>query len=224
MRLREETSSPEVPNEKPGVGGAEDSSVVPDVAGNRKKASLRAGENQLCKRGVGAAKRVALVAICAATIEVGKLALSFLPNVEVVTLLCALFGYCFGWWGVLSAVVFVFVEIPLYGIHTWVISYFLYWPLVSLVFLLFRKAGIRNRWIFTGAAVLLTVWFGVFTSLVDVGLFTGFFDRFFYRFGIYYMRGIAFYIVQVVCNLIVFPTLFLFLERKISPFCKRFLS
>ena len=176
------------------------------------------------RRFPSSARRVALVAICAAIIEVGKLALSGLPNVEVVTLLCALFGYCFGGWGVLSAVVFAFVEIPIYGVHTWVISYFLYWPLVSLVFFGFRRIGLRNRWLFTGAAVLLTVWFGVLTSLVDVGLFTGFYDRFFYRFGIYYMRGIWFYVVQIACNAVVFPTLFLFLESKISPFRKLFLT
>ena len=176
------------------------------------------------RRGVTTAKCVALVAVCAATIEVGKLALRAVPNFEVVTLLCALFGYSFGWLGVLSAIVFVFIEIPIYGVHTWVISYFLYWPLVSLVFFGFRRIGLRNRWLFTGAAVLLTVWFGVLTSLVDVGLFTGFYDRFFYRFGIYYMRGIWFYVVQIACNAVVFPTLFLFLESKISPFRKLFLT
>ena len=39
-----------------------------------------------------AARVVALVGIMAATLECGKLVLSFLPNIEVVTLLCALYG------------------------------------------------------------------------------------------------------------------------------------
>ena len=174
-------------------------------------------------RGSFAARRVALVAVCAALIEAGKLALSFLPNVEVVTLLCALFGYVFGGYGILSAAVFVCIEPLIYGFNTWVISYFLYWPFVSAVFFLLRRAAIRNRWVLTAAAVLLTVWFGVLTSLVDVGLFTGFYERFFYRFGIYYMRGIWFYVVQILCNLFLFPTLFLFLEKKIRAFRRRFL-
>ena len=40
------------------------------------------------------ARAAALVGIMAATVECGKLALSFLPNVEVVTLLIALFSVC----------------------------------------------------------------------------------------------------------------------------------
>ena len=63
----------------------------------------------------GAAKKIALVGISAATIECGKSALAFLPNIEVVTLLCALYGYAFGMLGVLSAVVFVCIE-PLCGL------------------------------------------------------------------------------------------------------------
>ena len=49
---------------------------------------------------LGGARLVALVGIMAATVECGKLVLSFLPNIEVVTLLLALFGYVFGWAGV----------------------------------------------------------------------------------------------------------------------------
>jgi hypothetical protein len=66
-------------------------------------------------------RAIALVGICAATIECGKLAFSAIPNFEVVTLLTALYGYAFGWVGVLSSVVFVCIEQLLYGINTWVV-------------------------------------------------------------------------------------------------------
>ena len=156
----------------------------------------------------GAIFRVALVGICAALIEAVKLALSGIPNVEGVTLLCALFGYCFGWYGVLSTVGFVSIEPLIYGYNTWVLSYYLYWPFVAIMFLLLRKRGVKNRFLLTVIAVLLTVWFGVLTSLVDVGLFTGFFKNFWHRFAIYYWRGIWFYLVQIICNAVVFPLLF----------------
>lgn len=172
----------------------------------------------------GAIFRIALVGICAALIEAVKLALSGIPNVEGVTLLCALFGYCFGWYGVLSTVVFVSIEPLIYGYNTWVLSYYLYWPFVAIVFLLLRRAKIKNRFVLTGIAVLLTVWFGVLTSLVDVGLFTGFFKDFWHRFAVYYWRGIWFYVVQIVCNAVVFPLLFrplsdllIGLENKFFP-------
>ena len=164
------------------------------------------------------AYRVALVGICAATIECGKLILTFLPNVEVVTLLTALYGYAFGVWGVISAVVFVCIEPLIYGFGSWVISYFIYWPLVALVFMLLARLRARSRWLLTGVALVLTVFFGVLTSLVDTGLFLGYYDRFFYRFSITYMRGISFYMTMLITNAVAFPTLFPPLYRAISRF------
>ena len=164
----------------------------------------------------GAAKKIALVGISAATIECAKLALAFLPNVEAVTLLCALYGYCFGYLGVLAAIVFVFIEPIVWGVNTWVVLYFIYWPLVAFVFMLFGKARMKNRWILSAVAVLLTVFFGVLSSLIDVGLFSGYFDNFFYRFSIYYLRGIPFYIAQIATNAVVFPLLFLPLSQKLQ--------
>ena len=164
----------------------------------------------------GAAKKIALVGISAATIECAKLALAFLPNIEVVTLLCAIYGYVFGWLGVLSAVVFVCIEPLIWGINTWVILYFIYWPLVAFVFMFFGKAGIKNRWILTSVAVFLTVCFGILSSLIDIGLFSGYFDNFFYRFSIYYLRGLPFYLAQIATNAVVFPLLFIPITNKIK--------
>lgn len=42
------------------------------------------------------AKRIALAALFAALVSGGKLALMFIPNVEVVSILLAVAGYCFG--------------------------------------------------------------------------------------------------------------------------------
>ncbi len=152
--------------------------------------------------------RIALTGICAALIEAVKLALAFLPNVEGVTLLTALFGYCFGWTGILSSLIFVSIEPLIYGYNTWVLSYYLYWPFVAFVFMLLGKKGVRNRVALTAIAMILTFWFGVLTSLVDVGLFTGFWDDYWNRFWIYYLRGTWFYVIQIACNTVVFPLLF----------------
>lgn len=169
-------------------------------------------------KGGSIAYRIALVGICAASIECGKLVLAALPNVEVVTLLSALYGYTFGVWGIISALVFVCIEPLIYGFGTWMISYFIYWPLVALVFMLFAKAKIKSRWVLTAAALVLTVLFGVLTSLIDTGLFLGYYENFFYRFGITYVRGISFYVTMLVTNAVVFPTLFPPLYSAISRF------
>ena len=56
------------------------------------------------------ALKLALIAIMAATLEGGKLALSFIPNVEIVTLLCAVYGYVFGFYGIIATYIFVGIE------------------------------------------------------------------------------------------------------------------
>lgn len=160
------------------------------------------------KRSRRSVYHVALVGMMAATLEVAKLMLALLPNIEVVTLLCGLYGYVFGIWGVLATVVFVTIEPLIWGFGTWIISYYLYWPLVALIFLLFGKAKVRNRVLLTATALVLTLWFGVLTTLVEVGLFSGSYDRFFYRFTVTYVRGIWFYVASFVSNAVVFPLLF----------------
>jgi hypothetical protein len=169
-----------------------------------------------------AAKKIALVGIAAATIECAKLALAFLPNIEVVTLLCALYGYCFGYLGILAAAVFVCIEPIIWGVNTWVVLYFVYWPLVAFVFMLFGRIKLKNRWIITLTAVVLTVFFGLLSSFIDVGLFSGYFDNFFYRFSVYYLRGLPFYLAQIATNAVVFPLLFLFISQKLQKLSAAF--
>ncbi len=161
-------------------------------------------------------RTIALVGIMAATVECGKLALSFIPNVEVVSLLLALFSYVFGFYGIIASLVFVCIEPLIWGFGTWVISYLIYWPTVSLIFFIFGKVRIKNRLIITFTATLLTFLFGIFSSLVDIGLLSGFFDNFWYRFGIYYARGIVFYAIHIVSNTFIFFFLFAFLAKKLK--------
>lgn len=168
-----------------------------------------------------AARQIALTALAAATIEAVKFALNAVPNVEGVTLLSAVYGYCLGVGGVVATLVFCGIETAIFGVGPWVISYFIHWPCVALVFMLLARLNIRNRWLITLVAAVMTTLFGVQTSLVDTGLFSGFFDAFWQRFCIIYLRGGIFYAVQIVCNLIVFPLLFPPLTKVLIPAAKR---
>lgn len=173
---------------------------------------------------ISSAKALALVGIAAATVECAKLALAPLPNVEVVTLLLALYGYCFGYLGVAAAVVFVSIEPLIYGFGSWVITYYLYWPLVAFVFMLLAKRRGKSRWILTLAAILLTVFFGILSSVVDVLFFMGVTPRFFANLALYYARGIVFYLVQICTNAVLFPLLFAFLSGKLSRVSRRLMK
>lgn len=161
------------------------------------------------KRGaVKGARFVAVTAVAAATLTAGKFVLSAIPNVEIVTLLCAVYGFVLGVQGVLATVIFVACETLIYGVGTWVISYAVHWPSVALVFWLLSRFIKPSRIVPTAVAVVMTVWFGVLTSLVDVGLFSGYTEDFGRRFAVYYARGAVFYAIQTACNAIAFPLLF----------------
>lgn len=162
------------------------------------------------------ARSIALVGIMAATLECGKLALSFLPNIEVITILCALYGYVFGIYGIIATAVFVCIEPLIYGFGSWIITYFIYWHLVAFVFMLLRKKGVKSRLWLTVIAVVLTVGFGVISSIIDAAFYLGINKNYLSNLVLYYVRGIVFYIVQIACNAVLFPTLFLFLADKLE--------
>lgn len=152
----------------------------------------------------------------AATLTCVKLALSFLPNIEAVTLLTALYGYAFGWLGVASSVIFVCIEPLLYGFGPWFVTYIIYWPSLALVFMLLRKKGVRSRLILTAAALLMTAGFGLLSSLIETAIYLGINHNFFKNYMLYYARGLIFYGVQLVCNLAIFSTLFIYLAEKLE--------
>lgn len=170
---------------------------------------------------ISGAKKIALIAVCTALIEGCKLALSMIPNVEVVTLLCALFGYVFGIYGIISVFLFAAIEPLIWGIGSWIIYYFIYWPLVAFIFMLFGKKKVRNRLILTLTAGVLTVFFGVLSAIVDVLVYSQP-SNFLRVFPGYYARGATFYIVQIVCNLILFPLCFIPLADVLTKLNKKF--
>ena len=161
-------------------------------------------------------KSIALIGVMAATVECGKLALAYIPNVEVVSLLLALYGYVFGWMGVVCAFVFVLAEVLVWGVGSWIISYLIYWPILAFVFMVLSKIGVRNRWILTLVIGVLTLLFGALTSLVDGIVLFGFNESFIKSIALYYLRGIPFYLTQLACNIALFLTVFNYLADKLT--------
>ena len=162
------------------------------------------------------ARAVALVGIMAATLECGKLVLSFIPNVEVVTLLVALYGYVFGGLGIIAAAVFVCIEPLIWGFGPWLVTYIIYWPMVAFVFMLLRRRGVTSRLGLTACAVGMTLLFGILSSIIDTAFYLGINEYYLHNLLLYYARGIVFYVVQVVTNGVLFPTVFKFLSDKLE--------
>lgn len=163
---------------------------------------------------------VAVSAMYAALIVGGKEALAILPNVEVVTLLIAVCAYVWGALVVFPAVnVFIAVDMAIWGVNTWIISYLIHWNFVALCFWLLGKVSFGRKTAevvtVTVAATLLTTLFGVLTSAVDVligytgkGFFVDF-DNVAARFAVMYVSGVSFFVTQIVCNAVLFSTAFL---------------
>ncbi len=158
---------------------------------------------------------IAVLAVMSALLIVGKWSLNLIPNVEVVTLFCGLFGYTFGFISVIPTCIFCLEETLAYGIHTWVIDYFVHWNVVTVIFAVLGKLRREPMRKFeyvlpTVCAVATTAIYGVFTSAVDAvfACIYSEWSKFFYYFGVIYVRGIYLYIIHVVCNLILFSTLF----------------
>ena len=214
-----------------GTDGASDSAGTDGVCDKHEKNANTAAQQdgKECKKHSKAAspvKRIAFAGVYAAMIIGGKEALAVLPNVEIVTLLCAVGAFVFGAVCLISVFAFVTVEGLIYGFGTWIVSYYIYWPLVCAVFILLaRMIRPENRTamrIFPAlAALLLTALFSVLTSMVDVGLLTGLFDNFWGRFAVYYARGIIFYITQLTANLLFFTLLFPYIINWLIKIKKR---
>ena len=162
------------------------------------------------------AREVALIGVMAATLECGKLALYALPNIEVVTILCALYGYVFGWYGAVATIIFTLMEMLIHGFGGWVISYLIYWPMVTGVFVILGKKRISGRIIPTLWALGLTVFFGVLTTLIDTVFMLGINESFIKNAMLMYVRGMPFYINQIACNGVIFSVSFPYLVRKID--------
>ena len=89
---------------------------------------------------------IALVALMVAIIEVFKLAMMGLPNIELTSFWLVLFSKNFGKKVYFVVPVFVLIEGIIFGFNLWWISYLYVWPLLILVTRLLRKNDSALIW------------------------------------------------------------------------------
>lgn len=112
-----------------------------------------------------------LLAIMAALLVAFQVALSMIPNVEVVTLLFIILALIFPlYWSVTLAFVFTILEMLIWGYGDWVLSYLIAWPVLVLI-----TYGLK-RWLTNEKTVALWsgiygVTFGVYSTIVYMGLY-----------------------------------------------------
>ncbi|HKM35394.1 MAG TPA: hypothetical protein VJY54_11710 [Lachnospiraceae bacterium] len=143
---------------------------------------------------------IALIGMMTAILEVSKVILSFLPNVELVTFWIIMFTLFFGPKVIYSIIAFILIEISVYGIHTWVIMYFYTWPTLALIVCLCRKN--RSIWLYSILSGIYGLLFGFFCAIpylfigaVDGGIRSGLIMAF-----NWWVAGIPFDLVHGVAN------------------------
>ena len=172
-------------------------------------------------RRVKTALYVARVAAMAAMLTAFKFALSFIPNVEVVTLLILVYGSAMGIAYALPAtLIFCAIEVAIYGAGSWVLLYFIYWPLLAILSSLLLRG--RRLWLAIMLGVIGSVLFGVLSACCDTlfcvtNLAPAHIGRYWVA---YYLRGLYFDLSHVISSAVTVSVLYLPLVgvlKRIAP-------
>jgi len=146
-------------------------------------------------------KDIVLIGILSATLTAGKLAFSFIPNVEIVTVLFIAYTIVFGYRKtILVSLVFATTEIFLYGFNTWLLVYYFIWPFLILLTELMKKV-IKSEY---GYAILGAIFGYTFGFFFAIG------ESFFYGIAYgwtYWIRGLLFDLIHGTSNFIIILTL-----------------
>lgn len=111
-------------------------------------------------------REVTLFGVLAALTFGAKVVMSYLPNIEPVTLFLLVFGAVFGWKSLFIVYVYVLAEILFYGIGTWNINYLYIWVIPALSGWILRRW--QNPVLWAVVAGLFGLIFGALCAPVDL--------------------------------------------------------
>lgn len=112
-----------------------------------------------------ASRRVVLCALLAAVMAALQAAMSFLPNIEPVSLLVLVYGLVFGRNVFYIVFTFVLLEGLIYGFGLWWMSYLYVWPLWAGLVLLLRRGRERGPLFWAVASGAFGLSFGALCAL-----------------------------------------------------------
>ena len=153
----------------------------------------------MTQNGKATIRDITLVAVWAALTFAVKLVLAPIANVELVSLLLAVFTVVMGLErGICAALVFTTLtvfESAYYGAGDWIVLYYINWPLLTLL----TKVFLRKESSETRAAVLLGL-FGLLFDVPSAGIKLVLFGPAYAA--VYFVSGIAFDIIHGAANFI----------------------
>lgn len=115
--------------------------------------------------------RIVSIAFLSALLIVSKEVLSFLPNIEIVTLLLMVYTYTLGLKDSLSvSFIFTLIQSILYPPHMWVFTYLIIWPLLILITSFAKKKNVSTLTLAVLSG-LFGLSFGFINTLVSIPYF-----------------------------------------------------
>ena len=154
------------------------------------------------------ARDIALIGVMVAVIEVCKVVLMSIPNVELTTFWLIMFSLYFGSRVFFAVPVFILIEGLLFGFGLWWVMYLYVWPLVALLSFLLKKMDSVIGWsVFAGAFGLFYGFFCSFPYVAigaaDGGLVAGI------RYALaWWVAGIPYDIIHGVANFAIMLVLY----------------
>ena len=155
-------------------------------------------------------KDITQIAILSASLTAGKLVLSVVPNIEIVTFLLITFTVLFGFRkAMITSLIFVTTDVLLYGFGTWILGYYFVWPLLIVLTHFLSKIS-HSEYVFASLAGAFGLCFGLLFAMVE-SIFYG------VEYGVvYWIRGIPFDIIHGLSNFIIVLILFKPLTKTIK--------
>ena len=138
------------------------------------------------------AKDITLIGLMVAIIEVCKVLMKDLPNIELTTFWVIMFTLYFGNKIIYVIPTFIIIEGAMFGFGMWWIMYLYLWPLLALVTWIFRKNNSVGFWsVIAGLFGLFFGFFGAFPYVVTSGLYGAF---------AWWIQGIPWDITHAIAN------------------------
>lgn len=117
------------------------------------------------RRAAPAVREMVLFGVLGALTFALQVAMSFLPNIEPVSLLVMLFAVVFGWKALYPVYLFVAMEILFYGVNLWNAYYLYVWLILAVAAILLKRMESPLNWaILSGTFGLL---FGALCAIID---------------------------------------------------------
>ncbi len=155
-------------------------------------------------------KDIAYTGMMVAVLEVVKLALASIPNIEMVSFFIIIFTIYFGFKVIPAVYSFVFIEFFLWGFGLWSIYYLYVWLILVFITIIFRKR--RSVFLFSSLSGIYGLSFGGLCAITNLFISgpSGALG--------WWMAGIPFDIVHGLGNFAVCITLYIPIRKLFDKF------